>query len=110
MLEKGSVECAAAKSAPGTGHHADLGAVNMAALEDCSQPQTQGFLDARRRPQHGAGNAGGAIRRIDARRARCCADLRTRKRPFRQMFPSLFGGGGARLLMTGENPMRVWQV
>jgi len=84
---------------------AELGAVNMAALEElvASQERKQ-FLDAQ------AGDLAealqtldGAIRKIDREtRELLQSTFDTVNQHFGVMFPALFGGGEARLIMTGE--------
>jgi chromosome segregation protein len=84
---------------------AELGAINMAALEElrASQERKQ-FLDAQ------AADLGtaletleNAIRRIDREtRDLLQATFDAVNRHFGEMFPALFGGGEARLTMTGE--------
>jgi chromosome segregation protein len=83
----------------------DLGAVNMAALEELqASRERKGFLDAQAADLNLAlETLDAAIRRID-RETREMLQLTfdTVNGHFGQMFPSLFGGGEARLLMTGD--------
>jgi chromosome segregation protein len=84
---------------------ATLGAVNLAALEELSQArERKQFLDAQVVDlEQAAGTLEDAIRKIDG-------DTREQLRltfdqvnaHFGRMFPQLFGGGAARLIMTGE--------
>ncbi len=82
-----------------------LGAVNLAALEELAQArERKGFLDAQSNDLKAAiGTLEDAIRRID----RETRELLQRtfdqvNLQFGQLFPKLFGGGEARLVMTGE--------
>ena len=84
---------------------AELGAINMAALEELTTSQERKqFLDAQ------AGDLGSAletlenaIRRIDREtRDLLQTTFDTVNRHFGEMFPALFGGGEAQLTMTGE--------
>ena len=84
---------------------AALGAVNLAALDELQQSrERKGFLDAQSADlEQAASTLEDAIRRIDA-------ETRTQLRQtfdevnghFGRLFPELFGGGSARLIMTGE--------
>ena len=83
----------------------DLGAVNMAALEELqTSRERKGFLDAQAADLNLAlGTLDAAIRRIDREtREMLQQTFDTVNGHFGQLFPSLFGGGEARLLMTGE--------
>ena len=83
----------------------DLGAVNMAALEELqTSRERKGFLDAQAADLNMAlETLEAAIRRIDREtREMLQQTFDTVNGHFGQMFPSLFGGGEARLLMTGE--------
>ena len=83
----------------------DLGAVNMAALEELqASRERKGFLDAQAADLNMAlETLEAAIRRIDREtREMLQQTFDTVNGHFGQMFPSLFGGGEARLLMTGE--------
>jgi chromosome segregation protein len=84
---------------------ADLGAVNMAALEELqTSRERKGFLDAQ------AADLGMALETLEAAIRRIDRETRemlqqtfdTVNGHFGQMFPTLFGGGEAHLLMTGE--------
>ena len=84
---------------------ADLGAVNMAALEELqASRERKGFLDAQAADLNLAlETLDAAIRRIDREtREMLQQTFDTVNGHFGQMFPSLFGGGEARLVMTGE--------
>ncbi len=84
---------------------AALGAVNLAALDELEQARgRKGFLDAQSADlEQAASTLEDAIRRIDA-------ETRTQLRQtfdevnahFGRLFPELFGGGSARLIMTGD--------
>ena len=84
---------------------AELGAINMAALEEltASQERKQ-FLDAQSADLGAAlETLENAIRRIDREtRALLQTTFDTVNRHFGEMFPALFGGGEAQLTMTGE--------
>ena len=83
----------------------DLGAVNMAALEELqASRERKGFLDAQATDLNTAlETLEAAIRRIDREtREMLQQTFDTVNGHFGQMFPSLFGGGEARLVMTGE--------
>jgi chromosome segregation protein len=84
---------------------AELGAINMAALEEltASQERKQ-FLDAQAADLGAAlETLENAIRRIDREtRDLLQATFDTVNRHFGEMFPALFGGGEAQLTMTGE--------
>ncbi len=83
----------------------DLGAVNMAALEELqASRERKGFLDAQATDLNMAlETLEAAIRRIDREtREMLQQTFDTVNGHFGQMFPSLFGGGEARLVMTGE--------
>ena len=84
---------------------ADLGAVNMAALEELDASRVRkGFLDTQAADLSMAlETLEAAIRRIDREtREMLQQTFDTVNGHFGQMFPTLFGGGEARLLMTGE--------
>ena len=84
---------------------AALGAVNLAALEELtSARERKGFLEAQSRDLHEAvSTLENAIRRIDREtRERLQETFNTVNDSLGQLFPTLFGGGEARLLMTGE--------
>ena len=83
----------------------DLGAVNMAALEELqASRERKGFLDAQAVDLNTAlETLEAAIRRIDREtREMLQQTFDTVNGHFGQLFPSLFGGGEARLVMTGE--------
>jgi len=84
---------------------AELGAINMAALDElaASQERKQ-FLDAQAADLTTAlETLQNAIRRIDREtRALLQNTFDTVNRGFGEMFPVLFGGGEAQLIMTGE--------
>jgi chromosome segregation protein len=84
---------------------AELGAINMAALEEltASQERKQ-FLDAQAADLGAAlETLENAIRRIDREtRDLLQATFDTVNRHFGEMFPALFGGGEAQLTMTGD--------
>jgi chromosome segregation protein len=83
----------------------ELGAINMAALEELtvSQERKQ-FLDAQAADLGAAlETLENAIRRIDREtRDLLQTTFDTVNRHFGEMFPALFGGGEAQLIMTGE--------
>jgi len=84
---------------------AELGAINMAALEELTANQERKqFLDAQAADLSAAlETLEGAIRRIDREtRALLQSTFDTVNRHFGEMFPALFGGGEANLIMTGE--------
>jgi chromosome segregation protein len=83
----------------------DLGAVNMAALEELqTSRERKNFLDAQAVDLNTAlETLEAAIRRIDREtREMLQQTFDTVNGHFGQLFPSLFGGGEARLVMTGE--------
>ncbi len=84
---------------------AEMGAINMAALEEltASQERKQ-FLDAQTADLGAAlETLENAIRRIDREtRDLLQTTFDTVNRHFGEMFPALFGGGEAQLTMTGE--------
>jgi len=82
-----------------------LGAVNLAALEELTTArERQGFLDAQSKDLNLAiQTLEDAIRKIDAEtRDLLGSTFESVNRHFGLMFPDLFGGGQARLVMTGE--------
>jgi chromosome segregation protein len=84
---------------------AELGAINMAALEELTTSQERKqFLDAQSEDLSAAVETlENAIRRIDREtRALLQTTFDTVNRGFGEMFPALFGGGEAQLIMTGE--------
>jgi chromosome segregation protein len=84
---------------------AALGAVNLAALDELAAAQERkGFLDAQSQDLRDAMNTlEDAIRKIDAEtRALLSETFNQVNGHFGRMFPELFGGGNARLVMTGD--------
>ena len=82
-----------------------LGAVNLAALDELGAArERKTFLDAQCADLNEAIHTlEDAIRRIDAETRHLLADTFEQvNRHFGRMFPELFGGGQARLVMTGE--------
>jgi chromosome segregation protein len=88
-----------------TGEIQSLGAVNLAALEELQAAQERKqYLDAQSRDLNEAmATLEDAIRRIDREtRERLQQTFDEVNRHFGEMFPALFGGGIARLVLTGE--------
>ena len=84
---------------------AALGAVNLAALEELTAArERKQFLDAQSLDLTDAMNTlEDAIRKIDAEtRELLSGTFKTVNEHFGRMFPELFGGGQARLIMTGD--------
>jgi chromosome segregation protein len=84
---------------------ADLGAVNLAALEELtSASERKTYLDAQSADLTEAiGTLEDAIRRIDREtREQLRGTYETVNTHFGTLFPILFGGGEARLVLTGE--------
>ncbi len=82
-----------------------LGSVNLAALEELSvASERKGFLDAQSEDLTTAINTlEDAIRRIDREtREQLQETYDTVNRHFGELFPQLFGGGEAKLILTGE--------
>jgi len=82
-----------------------LGPVNMAALDELkSSRERKGFLDAQSADLNEAmSTLTDAIMRIDAEtRGLLQATFDQVNQHFSQIFPALFGGGNAKLVMTGE--------
>jgi chromosome segregation protein len=82
-----------------------LGPVNLAALEElATASERKGFLDAQSTDLNQAiGTLESAIRRIDGEtREQLQQTYDTVNHHFGTLFPQLFGGGEARLIMTGE--------
>ena len=82
-----------------------LGAVNLAALEELTASrERKGFLDAQNADLREAiGTLEDAIHKIDLETRDLLADtFRQVNEHFGRMFPTLFGGGQARLVMTGD--------
>jgi chromosome segregation protein len=83
----------------------ELGAINMAALEElASSRERKEFLDAQATDLSEAlATLENAIRRIDREtREMLRKTFEDANRQFGQLFPALFGGGEAQLVMTGE--------
>jgi len=82
-----------------------LGAVNLAAVEELAALQERkGFLEAQHQDvQTAIDTLENAIRRIDQEtRAQLADTFEQVNAHFGRLFPQLFGGGQARLIMTGE--------
>ncbi len=82
-----------------------LGAVNLAALDELSASrERKGFLDAQTADlQEAMATLEGAIQKIDLEtRDLLASTFEQVNGHFGRMFPSLFGGGTARLVMTGD--------
>jgi chromosome segregation protein len=82
-----------------------LGAVNLAALDELTASrERKGFLDAQVADLSEAINTlEGAIHKIDLEtRELLSSTFNQVNEHFGRMFPSLFGGGNARLVMTGD--------
>ncbi len=83
----------------------ELGAVNMAALEELRTTQERkGFLDAQSADlDEAVRTLEDAIRRIDRETRELLREtFEAVNRHFGTLFPTLFGGGEAKLIMTGE--------
>jgi chromosome segregation protein len=83
----------------------ELGAVNMAALEELkSSRERKGFLDSQAADlEEAVRTLEDAIRRIDRETRELLREtFEAVNRHFGSLFPLLFGGGDAKLLMTGE--------
>ena len=83
----------------------ELGAVNLAALEELTTSRDRNqFLDAQSADlEEAAQTLEDAIRRIDKETRELLREtFESVNRHFGSMFPALFGGGEARLIMTGE--------
>ena len=83
----------------------ELGPVNLAALDELtSATERKGFLDAQSEDLNTAINTlEDAIRRIDREtREQLQETYNTVNRHFGELFPALFGGGEAKLVLTGE--------
>jgi len=83
----------------------ELGAVNLAALEELQAgEERKGFLDAQANDlDEAVRTLEDAIRRIDREtRVLLSETFDSVNRHFGSLFPALFGGGEAKLLMTGE--------
>ena len=84
---------------------AELGAVNLAALDElATASERKGYLDAQTEDLLQAiGTLEDAIRRIDRETREQLQDTyNTVNRQFGALFPQLFGGGRAELVLTGE--------
>ncbi len=84
---------------------AELGPVNMAALDELAQSgERKSFLDAQSADLNEAiATLEDAIRRIDREsRELLQQTYDTVNRHFGELFPQLFGGGDARLILTGD--------
>ena len=84
---------------------AALGAVNLAALDElATATERKTFLDAQSADLNEAiGTLEDAIRKIDGEtRELLGGTFKTVNEHFSRMFPELFGGGNARLVMTGD--------
>jgi len=82
-----------------------LGAVNLAAVEELAQAtERKRFLDAQNNDlQEAIGTLEGAIGRIDRESRDLLQDTFDRvNEHFSELFPILFGGGTAKLVMTGD--------
>ncbi len=82
-----------------------LGAVNLAALQELAQArERKGFLDAQSSDLKAAiGTLEDAIRRIDRETRELLQQTFDQvNQQFGQLFPKLFGGGEAKLIMTGD--------
>ncbi|TMI45253.1 MAG: chromosome segregation protein SMC [Betaproteobacteria bacterium] len=83
----------------------DLGAVNLAALEELrSSQERKGFLDSQAADlEEAVHTLEDAIRRIDRETRELLREtFDSVNRHFGSLFPTLFGGGEAKLIMTGE--------
>jgi chromosome segregation protein len=84
---------------------AELGAVNLAALEELSTTaERKGFLDSQATDlEEAVTTLEDAIRRIDRETRELLREtFESVNQHFGTLFPALFGGGEAKLLMTGE--------
>jgi chromosome segregation protein len=84
---------------------AELGAVNLAALEElATASERKGFLDSQATDlEEAVKTLEDAIRRIDRETRELLREtFDSVNRHFGSLFPVLFGGGDAKLLMTGE--------
>ncbi|HVL34793.1 MAG TPA: chromosome segregation protein SMC [Burkholderiales bacterium] len=84
---------------------AELGAVNLAALEElATSRERKGFLDAQATDlEEAVRTLEDAIRRIDRETRELLREtFESVNRHFGSLFPTLFGGGEAKLVMTGE--------
>jgi len=84
---------------------AELGAVNLAAVEELrSSRERKGFLDSQATDlEEAVKTLEDAIRRIDRETRELLREtFESVNRHFGSLFPTLFGGGEAKLIMTGE--------
>ena len=84
---------------------AELGAVNLAALEELkTNSERKGFLDSQSADlEEAVKTLEDAIRRIDRETRELLREtFESVNRHFGSLFPLLFGGGEAKLIMTGE--------
>jgi chromosome segregation protein len=84
---------------------AELGAVNLAALEElATSKERKGFLDSQATDlEEAVKTLEDAIRRIDRETRELLREtFESVNRHFGSLFPALFGGGEAKLIMTGE--------
>ena len=106
-IENGKVRLAGLQSAIDrvNGEISALGAVNLAALDELtSARERKQFLDAQSADLNEAmATLEDAIKKIDSEtRALLSGTFNTVNEHFGRMFPELFGGGNARLVITGE--------
>jgi chromosome segregation protein len=106
-IEQGSVKLAGLQGEIDRLHRdiAALGAVNLAALEELTTArERKQFLDAQSADLNEAiTTLEDAIRKIDGEtRELLAGTFNTVNEHFGKMFPELFGGGNARLVMTGD--------
>src|SRR5207237_10727607 len=83
----------------------ELGAVNMAALEElASSRERKNYLDAQSADlEEAVTTLEDAIRKIDKETRELLREtFESVNRHFGSLFPTLFGGGEAKLIMTGE--------
>jgi chromosome segregation protein len=83
----------------------ELGAVNLAALEELSaSKERKGYLDSQSADlEEAVGTLEDAIRKIDRETRELLREtFESVNRHFGSLFPVLFGGGEAKLIMTGE--------
>jgi chromosome segregation protein len=88
-----------------TGQIGELGAVNLAAVEELrSSRERKGFLDSQAADlDEAVRTLEDAIRRIDRETRELLREtFEAVNRHFGSLFPTLFGGGEAKLIMTGE--------
>jgi len=88
-----------------TGQIGELGAVNLAAVEELrTSRERKGFLDSQAADlEEAVKTLEDAIRKIDRETRELLREtFESVNRHFGSLFPSLFGGGEAKLIMTGE--------